>query len=179
MEEKIINIFKGLAWGLVLLIIIATCSGCGSSKTTTSSEIIDLKDINKVSVSSDSTTSIVLNTSNIEENKAVVSQENVYVVEWSAPDALGNQYKTKETYAGKDVLIRTESSRTNSQVKYENRIQKSIDSLRQRLKRIEENKKSAEKTSDSVSILDNIKIILVIVLLIFIVWIIAKRVGFY
>lgn len=179
MEEKIINIFKGLAWGLVLLIIISTCSGCGSSKTTTSSEIIDLKDINKISVSSDSSTSILLNVSNIEENKSVLSQENVYAVEWSAPDVLGNQYKTKETYAGKDVLTRTESSRTNSQVKYEERIQKSIDSLRQRLKRIEENKKYVEKTSDSVSILDNIKIILVVVLLIFIVWIIAKRIGFY
>lgn len=170
---------KGVAWGIVILILAQMCVGCQTSQRVRE-QTLTLSDVEGVSFASDSLLSVSLEDVRAHRFEATETKENFYAVEWSAPDKRGNQYKLKETYKGTAAISKTETNAQQSRIRYEERIQRQIDSLRNRLRIIEETDKDTQRTSGGVLSWSGKEVaaILAIVLLLVVIWIVAKGRGY-
>lgn len=170
---------KGVAWGIVILILAQMCVGCQTSQRVRE-QTYTLSDVEGVSLTSGSLLRVSLDNIKANRFEATETKENVYAVEWSAPDEQGNQYKLKETYKGTAAISKTETNTQQSRIRYEERIQRQIDSLRNRLRIIEETERNTQRTSGGVLSWGGKETvtILAIVLLLVILWIVAKGRGY-
>lgn len=169
---------KGVAWGIVILILAQMCVGCQTSQRVRE-QTYTLSDVEGVSFASDSLLSVSLEDVKASRFEAVETKENSYTVDWSEPDEQGNQYKLRETYKGVAAISKTENNTQQSRIRYEERIQRQIDSIRNRLRIIEETEKDTQRTSGGVfSWSAEAAALLAIVLLIIVGWIFAKSRGY-
>lgn len=170
---------KGVAWGIVVLILAQMCVGCQTSQRVRE-QTYTLSDVKGVSFASDSLLRVSLDNIKASRFEAVETKENSYTVDWSEPDDNGKQYKTRETYKGVAAISKTETNTQQSRIRYEERIQRQIDSLRNRLRIIEETEKDTQRTSGGVFSWSGKETatILAIVLLLVILWIVAKGRGY-
>ena len=170
---------KGVAWGIVILILAQMCVGCKTSQRVRE-QTYTLSDVEGVSFASDSLLRVSLEDIKASRFKAVETKENSYTVDWSEPDDNGNQYKTRETYKGVAAISKTETNTQQSRIRYGKRIQRQIDSLRNRLRIIEETERNTQRTSGGVFSWSgtDMTAILAIVLLIIVGWIFAKSRGY-
>ena len=177
--NKLIDMAKGVAWGIVILILAQMCVGCQTSQRVRE-QTYTLSDVEGVSFASDSLLRVSLEDIKASRFEAVETKENTYTVDWSAPDEQGRQYKTREIYKGVAAMSKTESNTQQSRLRYEERIQRQIDSLRNRLRIIEETEKDTQRTSGGVFSWSGQEVtaILTIVLLIIVGWIFAKSRGY-
>jgi hypothetical protein len=177
--NKLIDIAKGVAWGIVILILAQMCVGCQTSQRVRE-QTYTLSDVEGVSFASDSLLSVSLDNIKASRFKTVETKENSYTIDWSEPDDNGNQYKKRETYKGVAAISKTETNAQQSRIRYEKRMQRQIDSLRNRLRIIEETEKNTQRTSGGVFSWSGKETatILAIVLLIVILWIVAKGRGY-
>lgn len=177
--NKLIHIAKGIAWGIVMLILAQMCVGCKTSQRVRE-QTYTLSDVEGVSFASDSLLCVSLEDVRAERFETVETTENSYTVDWSAPDEQGKQYKTRETYKGVAAMSKTESNTQQTRLRYEERIQRQIDSIRNRLRIIEETDKNTQRTSGGVFSWSgtDMTAILAIVLLLVILWIVAKGRGY-
>ena len=177
--NKLIHIAKGIAWGIVVLILAQMCVGCKTSQRVRE-QTYALSDIEGVSLTSDRLLRVSLEDVRAHRFEATETKENVYTVDWSEPDDNGNQYKLKETFKGSAAISKTETNTQQSRIRYEERIQRQIDSLRNRLRIIEETDKDTQRTSGGVLSWSGKEVaaILAIVLLLVVIWIVAKGRGY-
>lgn len=179
MWDNLIDIAKGVAWGIVILILAQMCVGCQTSQRVRE-QTYTLSDVEGVSFASDSLLRMSLDNINANRFEAVETKENVFVIEWSAPDERGNQYKLRETYKGTAAISKTETNAQQIRLRYEERIQRQIDSIRNRLRILEQTERDTQRTSGGVFSWSgkDMTAILAIVLLIVILWIVAKGRGY-
>lgn len=179
MWDNLIDIAKGVAWGIVILILAQMCVGCNTSQRVRE-QTYTLSDVEGVSFASDSLLCVSLEDVRAERFEAVETKENSYTVDWSAPDEQGKQYKTRETYKGTAATIKTETNTQQSRLRYEERMQRQTDSLRNRLRILEETEKDTQRTSGGVFSWGGKETatILAIVVLLVIIWIVAKGRGY-
>lgn len=180
MWDKLIDMAKGVVWGIVILILAQMCVGCNTSQRVRE-QTYTLSDVEGVSLTSDSLLRVSLEDVKASRFKTVETKENSYTIDWSEPDDNGNQYKKRETYKGVAAISKTETNTQQSRIRYEKRIQRQIDSLRNRLRILEETERNTQRTSGGVfswSGKEVTAIILAIVLLIVILWIVAKGRGY-
>lgn len=177
--NKLINMAKGVAWGIVVLILAQMCVGCQTSQRVRE-QTYTLSDVEGVSFASDSLLSVSLDNIKASRFETVETTENSYTVDWSEPDDNGNQYKTRETYKGVAAISKTETNTQQVRLRYEERIQMQIDSMRNRLRILEETEKDTQRTSGGVFSWSgkDAATILAIVLLLVILWIVAKGRGY-
>jgi hypothetical protein len=179
MWDNLIDMAKGVAWGIVILILAQMCVGCQTSQRVRE-QTYTLSDVEGVSFASDSLLRVSLENVKASRFEAVETKENSYTIDWSEPDDNGKQYKTRETYKGVAAISKTETNTQQSRIRYEKRIQRQIDSLRNRLRIIEETERNTQRTSGGVFSWSGKETatILAIVLLIVILWIVAKGRGY-
>lgn len=179
MWDNLIDMAKGVAWGIVVLILAQMCVGCQTSQRVRE-QTYTLSDVEGVSFASDSLLRVSLEDIKASRFEAVETTENSYTVDWSEPDEQGKQYKTRETYKGVAAISKTETNTQQSRIRYEERIQRQIDSLRNRLRIIEETERNTQRTSGGVFSWSgtDMTAILAIVLLLVILWIVAKGRGY-
>lgn len=179
MWDKLIDMAKGVAWGIVILILAQMCVGCNTSQRVRE-QTYTLSDVEGISLTSDSLLRVSLEDVKASRFKTVETKENSYTIDWSEPDDNGKQYKTRETYKGVAAISKTETNTQQSRIRYEKRIQRQIDSLRNRLRLIEETEKDTQRTSGGVLSWSgtDMTAILAIVLLLVILWIVAKGRGY-
>ena len=179
MWDNLIDIAKGMAWGIVVLILAQMCVGCQTSQRVRE-QTYTLSDVEGVSFASDSLLSVSLDNIKASRFETVETTENSYTVDWSEPDEQGKQYKTRETYKGVAAISKTETNTQQSRIRYEERIQRQIDSLRNRLRIIEETETDTQRTSGGVFSWSGKETatILAIVVLLVIIWIVAKGRGY-
>ena len=179
MWDKLVDITKGVAWCIVVLILAQMCAGCQTSQRVRE-QTYTLSDVEGISLTSDSLLAVSLDNIKASKFEAVETKENSYTVDWSEPDDNGNQYKLRETFKGVAAISKTETNTQQSRIRYEKRIQRQIDSLRNRLRIIEETERNTQRTSGGVFSWSgkDMTAILAIVLLIVILWIVAKGRGY-
>lgn len=177
--NKLINMAKGVAWGIVVLILAQMCVGCQTSQRVRE-QTYTLSDVEGVSFASDSLLSVSLDNIKASRFETVETTENSYTVDWSEPDDNGNQYKTRETYKGVAAISKTETNTQQVRLRYEERIQMQIDSMRNRLRILEETEKDTQRTSGGVFSWSGKEVaaILAIALLLIVIWIVAKGRGY-
>lgn len=179
MWDNLIDIAKGVAWGIVILILAQMCVGCQTSQRVRE-QTYTLSDVEGISLTSDSLLTVSLEDVRTSGFKTVETTENSYTVDWSEPDEQGNQYKLRETFKGSAAISKTETNTQQSRIRYGKRIQRQIDSLRNRLRIIEETERNTQRTSGGVFSWSgkDAATILAIVLLLVILWIVAKGRGY-
>lgn len=168
-----------MAWGIVVLILAQMCVGCQTSQRVRE-QTYTLSDVEGVSFASDSLLCVSLEDVRAERFEAVEMTESSYTVDWSAPNEEGKQYKTRETYKGVVAISKTETNTQQSRIRYGMRIQRQIDSLRNRLRILEETERNTQRTSGGVFSWSGKETatILAIVVLLVIIWIVAKGRGY-
>lgn len=177
--EKLLNIAKGVAWGLMLLVLVHTCTACKSSKQAERVVISELECV-RVSKSDDSISldqflqSIQHLVADVQTN---LNTERIY---YSEPDEEGKQHITQIERSQAAQTAKVEQQTTQTLVNAYKRTQRSLDSLRQRLQKIEQSKEETQKTSGGVFSWSGKEAaaIMAIILLAIIAWIIAKIRGF-
>lgn len=179
MWDNLIDIAKGVAWGIVMLILAQMCVGCQTSQRVRE-QTYTLSDVEGVSFASDSLLCVSLEDVKASRFEAIETKENSYTVDWSEPDEQGNQYKLRETFKGSAAISKTETNTQQVRLRYEERMQRQIDSLRNRLRIIEETERNTQRTSGGVFSWSgkDAATILAIVLLLVILWIVAKGRGY-
>lgn len=177
--NRLIDMAKGVAWGIVVLILAQMCVGCNTSQRVRE-QTYTLSDVEGVSFASDSLLRVSLDNTKASRFEAAETIENSYTVDWSEPDDNGKQYKTRETYKGVAAISKTETNTQQSRIRYEERIQRQIDSLRNRLRIIEETERNTQRTSGGVFSWSGKEVatILAIVIVLVILWIVAKGRGY-
>lgn len=177
--NKLIHIAKGIAWGIVVLILAQMCVGCQTSQRVRE-QTYTLSDVESVSFASDSLLRVSLEDIKASRFEAVETKGNSYTIDWSEPDEQGNQYKLRETFKGSAAISKTETNTQQVRLRYEERMQRQIDSLRNRLRIIEETERNTKRTSGGVFSWSgtDMTAILAIVLLLVILWIVAKGRGY-
>lgn len=179
MWDNLIDMAKGVAWGIVVLILAQMCVGCNTSQRVRE-QTYTLSDVEGVSLTSDSLLRVSLEDVRAHRFEAAETIENSYTVDWSTPDERGNQYKLRETYKGVAAISKTETNTQQVRLRYEERIQRQIDSLRNRLRIIEETERNTQRTSGGVFSWGGKEVatILAIVIVLVILWIVAKGRGY-
>lgn len=178
-REKIMAALKGGTWALILLALMQMCTGCKSSKQAERVVISEQEGV-RVSKSDDSISldqllqSVKTLVANVQTN---LNAERIY---YSEPDEQGEQHITQIERSQAAQTTKVEQETTQTLVNAYKRTQRSLDSLRKRLQKIEQSKEEAQKTSGGVFSWSGKEVaaILALVLLIIIAWICIKTRGF-
>lgn len=174
MWDKLENIAKGVVWGLILLVLVHTCTACKSSKQTERILVSDHEGV-RVTKSGDSIDYAMLVRTIKSLMVDIQTGKQTEKINYSEPDELGLQHITsiERTQSAQNTKI--EKKDTQELAAVYKQTQRSIDSLRQRVSEIERN----QEQRSSGGILgwsgDEALPVLVIILLIMICWIAAKK----
>lgn len=177
--DKMINAAKGVMWGLIILMLMQMCVGC---KTHKQAESISLTDIetSHISKQGDSVdyslfaktiSQLILDIQTNQQN------ERIHL---SKPDSTGKQYITSVERSSSNQSMLAERHDANVLVLEYKRMQQRVDSVKQRIEKIEQDKKETKKTYGGVFSWSGKEVaaILALVLLIIIAWISIKTRGF-
>ena len=176
MWDNLIDMAKGVAWGLVILILICMCQGCKSTKHAERILVTDQEGV-RVTKSADSIAYTML----VRTIRDLMVDAHIEVqsekINYSVPDGDGLQYVTSIERTQSAQTAKMEHKDTQVIITDYTHIQNSIDSIRQRVTEIEQTKEDTQKTSGGILGWsgDEALPVLVIILLIMICWIAAKK----
>lgn len=174
--NRLIDTAKGLAWGLVILILICMCQGCKSTRHT-ERILVSEQDGVRVTKSGDSIGYAMLVRTIKSLMVDIQTEKQTEKINYSEPDGLGQQHITsiERTQSAQNTKI--EKKDTQELAEVYKQTQMSIDSLRQRVSEIEQNQEDTQKTSGGILgwNSDEALPVLVIILLIVVCWIIGKK----
>lgn len=180
MWNRFEQLVKGLLWGLLIILMMQTCVSCGT--TTRYGESMAISDVSKASVEAERDS---INCTLLAETIRQLTIDNTTSqqterITYSQPDTQGNQYITSvERTQTLSELTAEEHNSSTLLVEYK-RMQSRIDSLQERVRNLEQEKKETKKTSGGMFSWTGKEVaaILALVLLIIIAWIIIKVRGF-
>ena len=179
MWDKLIDMAKGVAWGLVILILICMCQGCKSTRHT---ERILVSDQEGVRVTKIQDSIDYMRLAHTIKSIVIDTQINTNTerITLSDPNEQGMQHITAIERSQAVQTTKVEQQTAQTLVNAYKRTQRSLDSLRRRLQKIEQSKEEAQKTSGGVFSWSGKEVaaILAIVLLLVVIWIIAKGRGY-
>lgn len=177
--DNLEQIAKGVVWGLMLLVLVHMCTACKSSKL---AERVVISEQEGVRVSkSDDSISLDQFLQSIQHLVADVQTDiNTERIYYSEPNEEGEQHVTQIERSQAAQTTKVEQQTTQTLANAYKRTQRSVDSLRQRLQKIEQSKEDTQKTSGGVFSWSGKEVaaIMAIILLAIIAWIIAKIRGF-
>lgn len=170
---------KGATWGLIILALMYMCQGCKSSKQT---ERILVSDQEGVRVTKIQDSIDYMRLAHTIKSIVIDTQINTNTerITLSDPNEQGMQHITAIERSQAAQTTKVEQQTTQTLANAYKRTQRSVDSLRQRLQKIEQSKEDTLKTSGGVFSWSGKEVaaIMAIILLAIIAWIIAKIRGF-
>lgn len=104
MWDKLENIAKGVVWGLILLVLVHTCTACKSSKHTERILVSDHEGV-RVTKIQDSISINITDMSEVTTTKEIGSDTWIERTYWSVPDSAGNQYPIMTERKGNSTAI--------------------------------------------------------------------------
>lgn len=163
MWGKLENIAKGVVWGLVLLVLVHTCTACKSSKQTERILVSDHEGVRVTKIQD----SISINISDMSEVTATRKTDSDTWIErtyWSVPDSAGNQYPIMTERKGNSTAI-SESQTSNTSVNTIGNIMGNIsDSITHKSNISDEYISDVEHKSE-----DNYTLIIILIIIVFII----------
>lgn len=174
--NKLFDMAKGVAWGLVILILICMCSGCKSTRHTERILVSDHEGV-RVTKSGDSIDYAMLVRTIKSLMVDIQTGKHTEIINYSKPDELGQQHITSIERSQSTQNTKIEKKDTQELAAVYKQTQMSIDSLRQRVSEIEQTKEDTQKTSGGILGWsgDEALPVLVIILIIVVCWIIGKK----
>ena len=161
MWGKLENIAKGVVWGLVLLVIVHTCTACKSSKQTERILVSDHEGVRVTKIQD----SISINISDMSEVTATRKTDSDTWIErtyWSVPDSAGNQYTIMTERKGNSTAI-SESQTSNTSVNTIGNIMGNISDSITHKSNISDEYISEHKSED------NYTLIIILIIIVFII----------
>lgn len=161
MWGKLENIAKGVVWGLVLLVLVHTCTACKSSKQTERILVSDHEGVRVTKIQD----SISINISDMSEVTATRKTDSDTWIErtyWSVPDSAGNQYPIMTERKGNSTAI-SESQTSNTSVNTIGNIMGNISDSITHKSNISDEYISEHKSED------NYTLIIILIIIVFII----------
>lgn len=163
MWGKLENIAKGVVWGLVLLVLVHTCTACKSSKQTERILVSDQEAV-RVTKIQDSISINITDMSEVTTTKEIGSDTWIERTYWSVPDSAGNQYPIMTERKGNSTAI-SESQTSNTSVNTIGNIMGNIsDSITHKSNISDEYISDVEHKSE-----DNYTLIIILIIIVFII----------
>lgn len=163
MWGKLENIAKGVVWGLVLLVLVHTCTACKSSKQTERILVSDHEGV-RVTKIQDSISINITDMSEVTTTKEIGSDTWIERTYWSVPDSAGNQYPIMTERKGNSTAI-SESQTSNTSVNTIGNIMGNIsDSITHKSNISDEYISDVEHKSE-----DNYTLIIILIIIVFII----------
>lgn len=163
MWGKLENIAKGVVWGLVLLVLVHTCTACKSSKQTERILVSDHEGV-RVTKIQDSISINISDMSEVTTTKEIGSDTWIERTYWSVPDSAGNQYPIMTERKGNSTAI-SESQTSNTSVNTIGNIMGNIsDSITHKSNISDEYISDVEHKSE-----DNYTLIIILIIIVFII----------
>lgn len=161
--NKLIDIAKGLAWGLVILILICMCQGCKSTRHT-ERILVSEQEAVRVTKIQDSISIYITDMSEVTTTKEIGSDTWIERTYWSVPDSAGNQYPIMTERKGNSTAI-SESQTSNTSVNTIGNIMGNIsDSITHKSNISDEYISDVEHKSE-----DNYTLIIILIIIVFII----------
>lgn len=163
MWDNLIDIAKGVAWGLVILILICMCQGCKSTRHTERILVSDHEGV-RVTKIQDSISINITDMSEVTTTKEIGSDTWIERTYWSVPDSAGNQYPIMTERKGNSTAI-SESQTSNTSVNTIGNIMGNIsDSITHKSNISDEYISDVEHKSE-----DNYTLIIILIIIVFII----------
>lgn len=163
MWDKLENIAKGVVWGLILLVLVHTCTACNSSKHTERILVSDHEGV-RVTKIQDSISINITDMSEVTTTKEIGSDTWIERTYWSVPDSAGNQYPIMTERKGNTTAI-SESQTSNTSVNTIGSIMGyTSDSIRNKSNITDEYISDVEHKSE-----DNYTLIIILIIIVFII----------
>ena len=161
--NKLIDMAKGVAWGLVILILICMCQGCKSTRHTERILVSDHEGV-RVTKIQDSISINITDMSEVTTTKEIGSDTWIERTYWSVPDSAGNQYPIMTERKGNSTAI-SESQTSNTSVNTIGSIMgNTSDSIRNKSNITDEYISDVEHKSE-----DNYTLIIILIIIVFII----------
>lgn len=162
MWDNLIDIAKGVAWGLVILILICM-QGCKSTRHTERILVSDHEGV-RVTKIQDSISINITDMSEVTTTKEIGSDTWIERTYWSVPDSAGNQYPIMTERKGNSTAI-SESQTSNTSVNTIGNIMGNIsDSITHKSNISDEYISDVEHKSE-----DNYTLIIILIIIVFII----------
>lgn len=161
MWGKLENIAKGVVWGLVLLVLVHTCTACKSSKQTERILVSDHEGV-RVTKIQDSISINISDMSEVTTTKEIGSDTWIERTYWSVPDSAGNQYPIMTERKGNSTAI-SESQTSNTSVNTIGNIMGNISDSITHKSNISDEYISEHKSED------NYTLIIILIIIVFII----------
>lgn len=161
--NKLIDMAKGVAWGLVILILICMCQGCKSTRHTERILVSDHEGL-RVTKIQDSISINITDMSEVTTTKEIGSDTWIERTYWSVPDSAGNQYPIMTERKGNSTAI-SESQTSNTSVNTIGSIMgNTSDSITHKSNITDEYISDVEHKSE-----DNYMLIIILIIIVFII----------
>lgn len=161
--NRLIDMTKGVAWGLVILILICMCQGCKSTRHTERILVSDHEGV-RVTKIQDSISINITDMSEVTTTKEIGSDTWIERTYWSVPDSAGNQYPIMTERKGNSTAI-SESQTSNTSVNTIGSIMgNTSDSIRNKSNISDEYISDVEHKSE-----DNYTLMIILIIIVFII----------
>lgn len=165
MLDRLMATAKGMAWGVVILILMQMCYGCKSSKQTVTVAAEEHKGVQVI----ERTDSLSVTTL-ADMHRILTSSDSIVWVEtdtyYSTPDEYGKQHVIRTTERRAQQATSKTETTTHSQTQDYRRMKQESDSAMMAIKKTVTSKETAKRTSGGVGALEELTAIVLIIIIV-------------